>query len=131
VIGLDTNVLLRYLLRDDPRQSPKGAQALEHLTKSSPGFVSLVTVVEISWVLDTVYGFAPQEIARAIEYLLQAESLFLQNEQEVSAAVQALKSGQGSFDDALIGALGSWAGCTATLTFDKRASRLQGFELIA
>ena len=77
-----------------------------------------------------MYRFHPQETADILERILQIDSLFLQNRAEVTAAMLVLKSGQGSFADALIGALGLWAGCTATLTFDRKASRLPGFELI-
>ncbi len=126
--GLDTNIIVRYLAQDDPVQSPKATQIIEHrLTEHNPGFVSLVTMLETVWVLDRVYGLSPQKIAQAIERMLQADTLTIQNEQEVFTAMIALKTGQGSFADALIGSLGIWAGCTSTLTFDKKAARLKGF----
>jgi predicted nucleic-acid-binding protein len=81
------------------------------------------------WVLDTVYGLTAREIAQAVERMLQADTLLIQNEQEVFTAMSALKSGQGSFADALVGALGKWAGCGSTLTFEK-AGRLEGFVLV-
>jgi predicted nucleic-acid-binding protein len=128
VTGLDTNIIVRYLAQDGPLQSPKATQIIEHrLTEHNPGFVSLVTMLETVWVLDRVYGLSPQKIAQAIERMLQADTLMIQNEQEVFTAMIALKTGQGSFADALIGSLGIWAGCTSTLTFDKRAARLKGF----
>ena len=86
-------------------------------------------MVETVWVLDRAYGLTPQQIAAALEHMLQAETLEIENEQEVFAATVALKTGSGSFADALIGALGSRAGCARTLTFDKTASKLPGFEL--
>jgi predicted nucleic-acid-binding protein len=62
--------------------------------------------------------------------MLQADTLVIQNEQEVfTAAAVALKAGRGSFADDLIGARGTWAGCASTLTFDRKASRLGIFEL--
>lgn len=132
MIGLDTNFLVRYIVHDDVQQLSKVLQTIANrLTDQNPGFVSLVTVMETVWVLSSFYKFTDAEIAQAMERLLQTEVLFVQNEREVHAAMEALRSGQGSFDDALIGTLGLWAGCTTTLTFDKRASRLQGFELIA
>jgi len=129
--GLDTNVLIRYLTQDDPIQSRKATEIIERrLTPEQPGFVSLVTMVETVWVLESVYGQTPREVAVAVERMLQADSLAIQNEQEVFTAAQALKSGRGEFADALIGALGTWAGCDSTLTFDKRAGRLMGFEVV-
>lgn len=131
MIGLDTNVVVRYLAQDDPVQSPKATQIFERrLTEQEPGFISLVTMVETVWVLDTVYGLAAREIARAVERMLQADTLVIQNEQEVFTAMVALKSGRGSFADALMGALGAWAGCGSTLTFDRKAGRIQGFEVV-
>lgn len=131
MIGLDTNVLVRYLAQDDAIQSPQATQIIERqLTEKRPGFISLVTMVETVWVLDRVYGLSNHEVASALAGILQADTLFIQNEQEVFTAMVALKAGAGSFPDALIGALGEWAGCTATLTFDKKAKRLKQFHLI-
>ncbi len=81
------------------------------------------------WVLDRAYGLADAEIAAALERMLQADTLVVENEPEVFTAMIALKEGSGSFADALIGALGALAGCARTLTFDKTASKLPGFEL--
>lgn len=130
MIGLDTNILVRYLAQDDPVQSARATRIVERrLTENQPGFISLVAMVETVWVLDRAYGLSPLEIARAIERMLQADTLVVQNEQEVFTAMIALKTGRGSFSDALIAALGEWAGCASTLTFDRKATRLKGFEL--
>jgi predicted nucleic-acid-binding protein len=132
MIGLDTNVLLRYLVQDDPVQSPQATEVIERrLTEEQPGFVSLVCVLEIVWVLGTLYKRSRAEVANHIEMILAADTLEVQNEQEVYQGVIALRSGSGSFEDALIGALGSWRGCSAVLTFDQDAAkRLNGFHLI-
>jgi predicted nucleic-acid-binding protein len=131
MIGLDTNVLIRYLTQDDPVQSAKATEILERrLTPKILGFVSVVAMVETVWVLDRDYGLTAQEIATAVERLLQVEVLAIENEQEVFTAVVALRQGRGSFADALIAELGARAGCTRTLTFDQKALRLPGFELV-
>ena len=130
MIGLDTNILVRYLTQDDPVQSAKAAEIFERrLTEKNPGFVSVVAMVETVWVLDRAYFLTAQEIATAIERLLQVEVLAIENEQEVFTAMVALKQGRGSFADALIAELGTRVGCTRTLTFDRKATRLSGFEL--
>ena len=132
MIGLDTNILVRYLAQDDPVQSPKATALIEQrLTEENPGFLSVVAMVETAWVLARAYGLADDEIAAAIERTLQADVLVVENEQEVFTAMIALKEGHGSFADALIGGLGARAGCTHTLTFDQKASRLAGFELVS
>jgi predicted nucleic-acid-binding protein len=131
MIGLDTNVLVRYLTQDDPTQSPHATKIIEHqLTEESPGFVSLVTLVETVWVLNRVYRLSNHDVAATVERILQADTLLVQNEQEAFTAMTALKAGTGSFSDALIGALGSWAGCTATLTFDKKTKHLKQFQIL-
>jgi predicted nucleic-acid-binding protein len=131
MIGLDTNILIRYLTQDDPVQSVKATEILERrLTPKNPGFVSIVAMVETVWVLDRAYGLTAQDIATVVERLLQVEVLTIENEQEVFTAMVALKRGRGSFADALIAELGALAGCARTLTFDQKAVRLRGFELV-
>ena len=131
--GLDTNILIRYLTQDDPVQSPKATKIIEQrFTRERPGFVSLVTMAEVVWVLGSVYALADGEIAdTVVERMLQADTLVVQNEQQVFTAMISLRRGWGAFADALIGALGVWAGCESTLTFDKKALRLAGFEVPA
>jgi predicted nucleic-acid-binding protein len=132
MVGLDTNVILRYLLQDDPKQATLANRVVDQvLSDRNPGFISLVTVLEIVWVLRSLLKQTPAEIAIHLEQLLAADSLEVQNEQQVFEASFALKRGTGEFEDALIGALNAWAGCTHTLTFDKRALRLPYFQLIS
>jgi predicted nucleic-acid-binding protein len=130
MIGLDTNILVRYLTQDDPLQSRKATDIIEHrLSEVNPGFVSVVTTAETVWVLDRAYGFSSREIAAAIERILQVEVLVVHHEQEVFAAMIALKQGRSSFADALIAELGAQAGCVHTLTFDQKALRFPRFRL--
>jgi predicted nucleic-acid-binding protein len=130
MIGLDTNILVRYLAQDDPVQSRKAREVLERrLTEKNPGFVSVVAMAETVWVLGRAYGLPSHEVAAAVERMLQTDVLRVEHEQEVFTAMVALRSGEGSFADALIGALAARAGCSRTLTFDHRALRLPGFEL--
>lgn len=130
MIGLDSNILIRYLVQDDPLQSPKATEIIERrLSEENPGFVSIVAMVETVWVLDRAYGLATHEIAAAVERMLQADVLVVEREQEVFTAMIVLKQGKGSFADAVIAALCARAGCSCTLTFDRKALRLSGFEL--
>jgi len=129
MIGLDTNVIVRYLTQDDPVQSRRATEIIERrLTPESPGFLCIVTMVEIVWVLDRAYGLKAEEIAGALERMLQTDVLFIENEQEVFTATIALKERRGTFADALIAALGAKAGCQHSLTFDQKALRLSGFR---
>jgi predicted nucleic-acid-binding protein len=129
MIGLDTNVLVRYLTQDDRVQSAKATELIEQrLTRRDPGFISIVAMAEAVWVLERAYRLGDAEIATTIGRTLQADSLVVENEQEVFTAMIALKEGRGSFADALIGALCARAGCSATVTFDQKALRLPGFR---
>src|SRR3981081_2805656 len=108
MIGLDTNLLVRYLTQEDPIQSSKAREIVERrLTEEKPGFVSIVAMVETVWGLERAYGLKPHEIVGAVERMLKLDVLFLENEQGVSAAIIALKQGRGSFADAVIAALGA------------------------
>ena len=128
--GLDTSVLIRYLTQDDPIQSLRANDILERkLSPDAPGFVSLVTIAEVAWVLRSRYKATGQEIATAIERILSSDRLEVQNEQQIYEAMLALKAGKATFADALICALGTWAGCSSTLTFDS-SSRLAHFEVV-
>lgn len=132
MFGLDTNVLLRYLVQDDLAQARQATEMIDRrLTRQNPGFVSLVSILEIVWVLGSLYKRTRGQIAQHIEMILAADTLEVQNEQEVYQAVVALRNGAGTFEDALIGSIGIWRGCAATLTFDRNAAkRLHGFRLI-
>jgi predicted nucleic-acid-binding protein len=122
------------------RRSLKGPSRLRHaqsateiierrLSEQNPGFVSVVAIAETVWVLDRVYGLSDHEVATAIERTLQTDVLLVEKEQEVFAAMVALRDGNGSFADALTAALGARVGCACTLTFDRKTLRLPGFEL--
>ena len=128
MIGLDTNVLVRYLTQDDPTQSPRATELIERrLTEDNPGFVSIAAMAETVWVLERAYGLSNVRIAEVIERLLQTSVLVVENEAEVFAAMTVLQESSGSFADALIGELGDGAGCSVTLTFDQKAARLRNF----
>ena len=131
MIGLDTNIILRYLLQDDPKQTRQANHVIDgQLSDENPGFISLVTVLEIVWVLRSLLQRTPAQIAAHLAQLLAADALDVQNEQQVFEAVFALKRGTGEFEDALIAALDALAGCSMTLTFDRKAVRLPHFRLI-
>jgi predicted nucleic-acid-binding protein len=123
VIGLDTNILLRYLAQNDPAQSPRATAIIRRLTEQEPGFICLVTILEVVWVLKSLYKRSRREIANDLEMLLAADTFEIQNAQKVYNSVVALRKGSGTFEDALIGSLGTWRGCSATVTFDEKAAQ--------
>src|SRR5690349_4817642 len=104
MIGLDSNVVVRYLVQDDPVQSRRATEIIERrLSTRNQGFISVVAMAETAWVLDRAYGLPTKDVVAAIEGTLQANVLVIEREQEVFAAMTALKEGRGSFADALIG----------------------------
>jgi predicted nucleic-acid-binding protein len=130
MIGLDTNVLVRYLTQDDPTQSPRATELIERrFTEGNPGFLSIVAMAETVLVLERAYGLSKVRIAEVIERLLQTAVLVVEYEAEVFAAMTVIQEGNGSFADALIGELGDRAGCSVTFTFDQKAARLRNFVL--
>ncbi|HEY1931058.1 MAG TPA: type II toxin-antitoxin system VapC family toxin [Acetobacteraceae bacterium] len=131
MIGLDTNILLRYLMQDDVAQAARAKDLIEQqLSEEEPGFVSVVVMAETAWVLERSYGQTSMDIAAAIERFLQIDAITVEHAQEVFIAVTALRQGRGTFADALIGELGRRAGCTSTMTFDRKALRLPHFAAL-
>ena len=92
MIGLDTNILVRYITQDDPIQSLRATEIIERqLGAANPGFISVVVMAETVWVLERAYGSTALQIAAAIERILQIDVLIVEDEQEVFAAMLALK----------------------------------------
>ncbi len=130
MIGLDTNVLVRYLTEDDAAQSSAAAGVIEALTEDEPGFVSLVTVVELLWVLRRAYRVPERESLPVLDHLLSTHVIRLERSDVVRLAMRDALATSADFADALTARLGSAAGCTTTLTFDRTAADLAGMTLL-
>ena len=132
MIGLDTNVLVRYLAQDDARQSAVATRCIEQrLTPDNPGFVSTVTLCEMVWVLAEGYGADRDRIRRVLEGLLATKQVLLEQADLVRRALRAWDGAAADFSDALIGEIGAAHGCEKTVTFDRAAAKLARFELLA
>ena len=129
MIGLDTNVVVRYMVKDDPDQSTAASALMEELTETDPGYLSLVTVVELYWVLRRAYKVSVSRCAELLEGLLAARELRVDQDAVVRAALTASRDGL-DFADAVIAELGRAAGCETTVTFDHRAARDGAMELL-
>lgn len=130
MIGLDTNVLVRYLAQDDARQSPLASRLVESLTNADPGFVSHVVLAETVWVLESCYDADTSKIAEVIETLLRSEGLNIDRAEVVWRALREFRQRLGDFPDVLIAELARHAGCTSTHTFDEGAARRADMTLI-
>ena len=130
MIGLDTNVLIRYLVQDDARQAAAATTLIESLSAAGRGFVSLVTLVETAWVLDRSYRLDRPAIEAIMARMLGAVELSIERPDVVGAALGLFADGA-DFSDAVIEASGREAGCEYTLTFDRRASGRTGMRLLS
>ena len=132
--GLDTNVLVRYLAQDEPKQAALATRLIEkELSAAEPGFISLVVLVEMCWVLKRLYSASGDELLAAVEDLLNMPRFQLDRRDVVAATVQFMKAGQGAkagFVDALIAQLAVAQGCSRTVSFDKAAVRSAGMVLL-
>ena len=131
MIGLDTNVLVRYIMQDDPKQSLKATQLIESLDGDSPGFVSIVSVIELYWVLTSCYALSNVQVKQALEALLRTKQILVDRADQVVRALRVFADGQSDFADCLIERTAAGAGCTGTMTFDTGAAKHAGMTLIA
>jgi len=130
VIGLDTNVLARYVMQDDPRQSARASRLFESLSADAPGFVPVVVVVELAWVLGAGYKVPRDQLAAVMETLLRSKELVVDRADLVAQALARFASGGADFAGALIERMAAAAGCTATMTFDQGAAKAAGMTLV-
>lgn len=118
-------------MQDDPEQSPKATRLIESLTPESPGFVPLVALVELVWVLTSCYDLTREQVAQALDALLRAKEIVLNEAEQVAQAVRLFRAASGDFADCLIARAAAAAGCERTMTFDAGAAKGAGMTLIA
>jgi len=131
VIGLDTNVLVRYIVRDDPVQAAVASDFMkQYVSDHSPGFISWVVITELAWVLKRSFGYSKREICRALYQVLSTTSLLVERSDRVLEALYLYEHGPAGFSDYLIGLRHRDEGCMFTVTFDAKASRSVLFSLL-
>lgn len=128
MIGLDTNVLVRFLVRDDEMQFARARRLLQReMGKGEPVLINLLVLLETEWVLRSRYALSKSEIVGAFSGLLDAAELLFEDEASLEQALYMWKDSSAQFADCLIGAR-NWAlECRATASFDNKALRLPGF----
>lgn len=132
MIGLDTNILVRYFAQDDAKQSAIATEILENrLSDHNQGYVSTPVLVETAWTLQRVYKVAKVGLYVILEKLLTTSELSFEYRDEAWKALQLAKDENVDFADALIGSIHKAHGCTVTLTFDHGAAKIDLFELQA
>ena len=131
MIGLDTNVLARYIMQDDSRQSPMATRLVESLSAQAPGFVPLVVVVELAWVLSSAYDIDRAQLVKAFDALLRTKEIVVDRAETVWKALRVFQSANADFADCLIERSASAAGCDQTMTFDRGAVKGCGMTLVS
>jgi predicted nucleic-acid-binding protein len=130
MIGLDTNIVVRYLTHDDAAQTAAAVRVIDALSQDSPGFLSLIVIAELVWVLEVSYRFHKNEIERVLETLLRSKELVIERAEIVAQALRKFSAGRADFADCLIEHCGHAAGCQSTLTFDQNAASAAGMKLL-
>lgn len=130
MIALDTNVLVRFLVDDEPRQASMAREFLEQLTGEQPGFVCREVTVELVWVLERTYGFSRERIAEVLDALIATEELRIEASDDVARAAVRYGRGGAGFSDLMIAAAAQRAGAQALYTFDQQASQIPNATLL-
>ena len=132
MIGLDTNVILRCFIDDEPSQAKAARRFVaEHCTQENPGFIDRVALCELIWVLSSGYRFDRKRTATVITTLLASHDIVFEDDNAVRAPLQIFVARNSDFADALIGEVNRLHGCDATATFDRKAAKLDGFILVS
>jgi predicted nucleic-acid-binding protein len=130
MIGLDTNIIIRYLTQDDKKQSKLATQLIEQtLSTEFPGFITLLTLVEISWVLESCYGSSKADVSKLLSDLLVSKQLLIERKDMAYIAIKRCKASNADFSDALITVISELEGCKKMFTFDKKAQTV-GMEIL-
>jgi predicted nucleic-acid-binding protein len=130
MIGLDTNVLVRYFAQDDEAQSAQASTLIEALTPENAGFISHIVLVELVWVMQSLYQADRATIAKIIQTILSVPSLHVDNSEVVQKALRVYAETSADFADCLIAKLADAASCKKTVTFDVKAAKHCGMYLI-
>ena len=118
--GLDTNILVRYLVRDDEKQAGKASSCIRSIVASGKScFISSIVLCELVWVLESAYGYAKGEIADVLEKLLITKQFEIESKDIVRQTIYDYKNGNGDIADYLIGRINHAKGCDVTYTFDR------------
>ena len=124
MIGIDTNVLVRYIAQDDAVQSRRATSFIEkECNEAAPGFVGLVVLVEVVWVSESCYGATREQVADIVRRILSIKQLAVQEAETAWKALRLFESSKADFADCLVANSAAAAGCKSVVTFDRQASK--------
>ncbi len=130
MIGLDTNVIVRYIVQDDETQSALATTLIESLSTSQPGYISIITLIELVWVLQGNYQASRDDIINTLNSLLKTKEILIAQADVVAQALRMFSHTKADFPDCLIERLGHAALCEYTVSFDKGAIKHAGMQLL-
>ncbi|MGD0866045.1 MAG: type II toxin-antitoxin system VapC family toxin [Rhizomicrobium sp.] len=132
MIGLDTNVLVRLFVEDEPKQTRLAARFIgDHCSPADPGFVDRIALCETVWVLTSAYDYSRSAVARVVRQLVASADILLEDAELVEGALSIYEQGSVDLSDVLMTQVNLARGCTTTVTFDRKAARLDGVTLIS
>ena len=130
MIGLDTNILVRYFVKDEPEQTRLAVNLIYALSPAEPGWVGQATILELVWVMTRIYRVKKDRVAQVLDMLLASRDIVVGQDDTVREALRLYSVGNADFADCLIASSAKAAGCSRTVTFDRIAARDAGMELI-
>ncbi len=130
MIGIDTNILLRFFIKDDPVQTPLAVQTIYKLSPEQPGWLSLLVLAELTWTFRRIFKLDRTAIGGAIRKLLYSQDMVLEQAEVVRQALDLYTSTQADFADCVIAVSARFSGCSSVATFDRVAARDLGMQLI-
>jgi predicted nucleic-acid-binding protein len=130
MIGLDTNIFVRYFVKDDPEQTRLAVDLVRALSPLEPGWVGQATILELVWAVTRIYRVDKAGVIQILDTLLASRDLVVEFDDTVRTALRLYRKGHADFADCLIGASARAAGCSRTVTFDRIAAHDAGMQLL-
>jgi predicted nucleic-acid-binding protein len=128
--ALDTNVLIRYIIQDDPEQGQKASEAIEQLTIQNQGFISCIVLCELNWVLKTAYKISKNERIATLQKIFSVPVFDIENLDCCLKALRRYGKGKADFSDYLTQQIAEQHGYKNLLTFDQKAAQETGFQSV-
>ena len=130
MIGLDTTVLVRFIAQDDEGQAETASALIDTLNQTNPGFITMLVVIELCWVLTACYASTKDDLIQVLERLLHNKQFVVERSDIVAQALRRFASSNAQFSDCLIERCGKAEGCEETVTFDQGAAEYAGMRLL-
>ena len=130
MLGIDTNLLVRYIVQDDPIQSHLVSEFFrKECTEETPGYINNIVLCELVWVLESAYSYEREQVADVLKIILETNGFIVEEPASAWSALEVYHTTPGiDFSDALLGERNHLQGCETTVTLDKKASKTKNFR---